>query len=138
MGGTAHASDLSTVHNLGLIPDVLEYFLSCADLNTPAEFLERYCSPPHVVLDSGELTLLIVDVTQRHCTRILSVLQRLFGPVPYDSSLMMTDPCTCASNTILYVCLLYSTLHDTSFWPHMHPGHACRRVTFLLLGGLGK
>ena len=57
---TAHVSDLSTVHNLGLTPDVLEYFLSCADLNTPAEFLERYCSPLHVVLDSGELTLLIV------------------------------------------------------------------------------
>lgn len=95
-GGThtlpAHASDLSTVHNLGLTPDVLEYFLSCADLNTPAEFLERYCSPPHVVLDSGELTLLIVDVTQCHTTRILSVLQKLFGPVLYDSSLMMTDP----------------------------------------------
>ena len=96
MGGThtltAHASDLPTVHNLGLTPDVLEYFLSCADLNTPAEFLERYCSPPHVVLDSGELTLLIVGVTQCHTTRILSVLQKLFGPVLYDSSLMMTDP----------------------------------------------
>ena len=87
----AHASDLSTVHNLGLTPDVLEYFLSCADLNTPAEFLERYCSPLHVVLDSGELMLLI-DVTQCHTTRILSVLQKLFGPVPYDSSPMMTNP----------------------------------------------
>lgn len=88
---TANASDLSTVHNLGLTPDVLEYFLSSDDLNTPAEFIERYCSPPHVVLDSGELMLLTVDVTQCHTTHIFSVLQKLFGLVQYGCSLMITD-----------------------------------------------
>ena len=129
---TANASDLSTVHNLGLTPDVLEYFLSCDDLNTPAEFIERYCSPPHVVLDSGELMLLTVDVTQCHTTRIFSILQKLFGPVQYGCSLMITDQPPVP--ILYYVCLLClcSTFHDTSFWPHTHT--TCRRVTFHLLG----
>lgn len=33
--------------------DVIEYYVGCETLNTPAEFLERYSSPSHVVLDSG-------------------------------------------------------------------------------------
>ena len=36
--------------------DVIEYYVTCPDLSLPSEFIERYSSPPHVVLDSGQST----------------------------------------------------------------------------------
>lgn len=32
--------------------DLLEYFTKCTDLDTPAQFMARYCKPTQVVLDS--------------------------------------------------------------------------------------
>ena len=35
---------------------MLEYFTKCDDLDTPSQFIDRYCTPTHVVLDSGKGT----------------------------------------------------------------------------------
>ena len=36
-----------------LIQDLLEYFTKCEDLDSPAQFIARYCGPTQVVLDTG-------------------------------------------------------------------------------------
>ncbi len=40
--------------------DVLEYYLSCSDLNTPGEFLTRYNTPTHILLDRGRHSIIII------------------------------------------------------------------------------
>ena len=35
------------------LTDVLEYFVGLSDLNSPSDFMERYCCPVQIVLDSG-------------------------------------------------------------------------------------
>lgn len=37
------------------LADILEYYLVCSDLNSPAEFLTRYNTPTHILLDRGKL-----------------------------------------------------------------------------------
>lgn len=42
---------ISQVPQLLLQQDVLEYYLGCTELNSPAEFLRRYTTPTHIQLD---------------------------------------------------------------------------------------
>ena len=42
--------------SLNIVTDLLEYFTQCCDLDTPAQFVTRYCKPTQVVLDSGNCT----------------------------------------------------------------------------------
>ena len=47
------ATYIGNLSSLCLHTDLLEYFTQCTDLDTPAQFIERYCKPTHIVLDSG-------------------------------------------------------------------------------------
>ena len=37
-----------------LYSDILEYLVNHSDLNTPADYISRYCAPHFITLENGE------------------------------------------------------------------------------------